>query len=215
MVMQLEVISKYLTLSDQQHEKLAKLHELILAKNEVVNLISRKDTENVETHHLLHSLALYGYLPTNKSARILDIGTGGGFPGLPLAIMYPLHEFLLVDSIKKKVDAVAEFAQQLGLENVKAQQIRAEHLKGNFDYVVSRAVTRLPVFTNWVWKNIKPGEIDGKPRGILYLRGMDFDKQEINSQIHKGFEFEFAHEIQRKFGELFFNEKFVVFLRRK
>lgn len=188
--------------------------DAVKQKNQVVNLISRKDEENLWERHILHSLAIAKMVEFGKGARVLDVGTGGGFPGLPLAIMFPNAQFTLVDSIQKKITAVNEFIQAVGIQNVQAEQIRAEKLKGNFDFVVSRAVTSLDLFTKWIWKNLKSGTHGKAERGIYYLRGPDIDPTQINSQIHRAFSFETSAQVSSLFDEPFFSTKTVVFLRR-
>lgn len=188
--------------------------EAIRKKNQAVNLISRKDEENIWERHILHSLAIAKTVEFDKGARVLDVGTGGGFPGLPLAILFPEAQFTLVDSIQKKIVAVNEFIETVDIKNATAQQIRAEKLKGNFDFVVSRAVTSLDNFTKWIWKNLKSGTHGKAQRGIYYLRGPDIDPNQINSQIHRAFSFEMSEGISTLFDEPFFSTKTVVFLRR-
>lgn len=142
--------------------------------NEKINLISRKDIGSLYEKHVLHSLAIAKVIRFTPGTKILDVGTGGGFPGIPLALFFPEVSFLLVDSIGKKIKVVQAVAEALGLENVEAKQIRAEELKMQFDFVVSRAVTSLPEFTQWVRKSISTVNRNAMPNGILYLKGGDF-----------------------------------------
>lgn len=212
--MDISLLEKYFDLTPHQKEQFGLLADAVKQKNQVVNLISRKDEENLWERHILHSLAIAKMVEFGKGARVLDVGTGGGFPGLPLAIMFPNAQFTLVDSIQKKITAVNEFIQAVGIQNVQAEQIRAEKLKGNFDFVVSRAVTSLDLFTKWIWKNLKSGTHGKAERGIYYLRGPDIDPTQINSQIHRAFSFETSAQVSSLFDEPFFSTKTVVFLRR-
>ena len=141
--------------------------------NSKINLISRKDMPNFYEHHVLHSLAIAKVLSFRTMADVLDVGTGGGFPGIPLAIMFPDTNFLLVDSIGKKIRVVQDVIEKLELKNCRAEQIRAEQVKGEFDFVVSRAVTTLGEFTGWVHGKISPLHYHKLRNGILYLKGGD------------------------------------------
>ena len=146
-----ELIYKYFPqLTERQKEQFAALLSLYQDWNAKINVISRKDMDNFYEHHVLHSLAIAKVQPFKTMAEILDVGTGGGFPGIPLAIMFPDAKFYLVDSIGKKIKVVQDVAQQLQLQNVRAEQIRAEQVQGDFDFIVSRAVTDLSQFSQWV-----------------------------------------------------------------
>ncbi|MDR2938011.1 MAG: 16S rRNA (guanine(527)-N(7))-methyltransferase RsmG [Prevotellaceae bacterium] len=164
-------------LTPQQAEQFAQLGELYRYWNERINLISRKDIELLYERHVLHSLAIAKACTFAPGARILDVGTGGGFPGIPLAIMFPQCRFMLVDSIGKKIMVVSEVAKALALQNVTALQARAETLPQHFDFVVSRAVTDLPTFMGWVWSKIARGGSSSLPNGILYLKGGDLSEE--------------------------------------
>lgn len=167
----MELIKKYFTLNTSQEKQFQMLPELYAYWNERINVISRKDIENIEERHILHSLAIAKYTHFNSGAKILDVGTGGGFPGIPLAILFPETEFLLVDSIGKKIKVVNEICRETGLSNITAIQARAEEIKQSFDFVVSRAVTEMQVFYQWVSKKIKKENLHTVPNGILYLKG--------------------------------------------
>ena len=175
----MEQIAQYFpNLTERQVEQFDLLLGLYAHWNEQINVISRKDLENFYERHVLHSLGIakvYSFLP---GAVVLDVGTGGGFPGIPLAILFPETNFVLVDSIGKKIRVVDEVAMALGLTNVKAHHMRAEQVHGTFDFVISRAVTAMPVFVDWVKNKIKKGKAaDGFPHGILYLKGGDLTEE--------------------------------------
>jgi len=174
----LELISKYFpSVTPQQRQQLEQLLPLYEDWNSKINVISRKDIEQLYERHILHSLGIAKVTGFAPGTRILDVGTGGGFPGIPLAIMFPDCEFTLVDSIGKKIKVVQEVAAALGLKNVTAINTRAENVPGKFDFVVSRAVTRLSPFYGWI-----KGKIDAKnnnvfPNGVLYLKGGDLSDE--------------------------------------
>lgn len=169
-----EIIFRYFPdLSATQQKQFQQLQELYPLWNEKINVISRKDIDNLYVNHVLHSLGIACVQRFNPGAKVLDVGTGGGFPGIPLAILFPDTHFHLVDSIGKKITVVKEVAGALGLTNVKAEQIRAEQLATSYDFVVSRAVTRLKPFYTWICKNVKKQGGHTLPNGILYLKGGD------------------------------------------
>jgi len=176
-----ELIRKYFPdLTPEQDRQFSMLQELYEYWNERINLISRKDIDKLEERHVLHSLAIAKVIQFKARTTILDVGTGGGFPGIPLAIMFPEANFLLVDSIGKKIMVVNEVVKALGLKNVKAMQIRAEDVDAKFDFVVSRAVTKMPVFLQWVKRKIRKKNFNSLNNGILYLKGGDVE-EELNS----------------------------------
>ncbi|GCD77752.1 ribosomal RNA small subunit methyltransferase G [Thermaurantimonas aggregans] len=177
----MESILKYFPeLKEEQIQKFESLKALYSEWNARINVISRKDMENFYLHHVLHSLAIARYTSFFERATVLDVGTGGGFPGIPLAIALPQVEFHLVDSIGKKIRVVQEVKNALGLENVVATQARAEGIKNSFNYIVSRAVTTLPEFAKWIKgklvKNNPPGAL---PPSVLYLKGGDITHELI------------------------------------
>ena len=172
-----KILKYFPNLTDRQKEQFAALPALYEDWNSKINVISRKDMDNFMEHHVLHSLAIAKVQPFKPMAEILDVGTGGGFPGIPLAIMFPETRFHLVDSIGKKIKVVTDVAQQLDLKNVRAEQIRAEQIKGEYDFVVSRAVTELSEFTKWVRGKLSPSHYHDLKNGILYLKGGDLEAE--------------------------------------
>lgn len=174
----MDLILKYFpNLTERQKEQFAALPELYADWNSKINVISRKDMDNFIEHHVLHSLAIAKVMQFNSMADIMDVGTGGGFPGIPLAIMFPDANFYLVDSIGKKIKVVKDVAEQLQLNNVTAEQIRAEQVKGDFDFIVSRAVTDLSQFVGWVRGKVSRSQYHKMHNGILYLKGGDLEAE--------------------------------------
>lgn len=164
-------------LSDEAVEQLGKLKALYTEWNAAINVISRKDMDAFDERHVLHSLALVKAMKFAPDSDVLDVGTGGGFPGIPLAIVYPKVNFVLCDSIGKKMKVVRAVVQALGLTNVTVHHGRAEDIKGEFDFVVSRAVTRMNRFIPWVQGKIKKQSINPWPNGILALKGGDLSDE--------------------------------------
>lgn len=167
------IISDYFKLTERQAEQFAQLDALYRDWNSKINVISRKDIDNLYEHHVLHSLAIAKWIPFQPGTTILDVGTGGGFPGIPLAILFPECQFMLIDSIGKKIKVASEIAQTLGLTNVVCKQERAEEEKQKFDFVVSRAVMPLPDLVKLVRKNISSKHKNAMPNGIVVLKGGD------------------------------------------
>lgn len=164
-------------LSAQQIQQFSQLADLYSFWNAQINVISRKDMAEFYTHHVLHSLAIARVQTFLPGSEILDVGTGGGFPGIPLAILFPQTQFVLVDSIGKKIKVVQAVAEALGLHNVVAHHNRAENISGKFDFVVSRAVTQMPDFYKWVKGKFKSVDLHPMPNGILYLKGGDLTQE--------------------------------------
>jgi len=206
----MDQIRKYFPeLSHQQLEKFEMLKPFYEEWNAAINVISRKDMDSFYERHVLHSMAIAKVLRFKKRTEILDIGTGGGFPGIPLAIMFPKANFHLVDSIGKKIKVVKNAIGYLELKNAKAEQIRAEQIHRSYDFVVSRAVTALPKFNQWAsYKIRKKGGFNDIPNGILYLKGGEFDDElkEINRPNK-------VYPISDFYEEEFFDTKFVVHIR--
>jgi 16S rRNA (guanine527-N7)-methyltransferase len=202
-----ERISHYFpTLSTLQVGQFSKLLNLYAIWNNQINVISRKDLDNFYERHVLHSLGIAKVYSFQPGTTVLDVGTGGGFPGIPLAILFPETNFVLVDSIGKKIKVVNEVATALGLTNVQAHHLRAEQVKGTFDFVISRAVTAMPVFVDWVKTKIKKGKAsDGFSNGILYLKGGDLTEE------FKGLSGKFKeYPLSNYFSEDFFETKKVI-----
>lgn len=173
-----ELILKYFPdLPQEQQKQFDALHDLYKEWNDKINVISRKDIDNLYTNHILHSLGIAKVMAFKPGASVLDVGTGGGFPGIPLAILFPETNFHLVDSINKKITVVNEVAKGAGLKNVKGEWVRAEQVKGKYDFIVSRAVTRIREFYGWVNQKVKEESIHDLDNGILYLKGGDLEEE--------------------------------------
>lgn len=164
-------------LSKQQRGQFEQLDSLYRDWNSKINVISRKDMDHFYLHHVLHALAIGKLVPFKAYTEIMDAGTGGGFPGIPLAILFPEARFYLVDSIGKKIKVVKEVAKALNLKNVEAEQIRMEQVGRTFDFIVSRAVTDLEVFTRWTFYKVQHQSFNRLPNGILYLKGMGIEDE--------------------------------------
>ncbi len=195
-------------LEDRQLDLFERFRQEFLQWNEKINLISRKDTENIYPHHILHSLAIAKACPFKPNCEILDIGTGGGFPGLPLAIMFPQTKFTLVDSIGKKIKVVQAITETLGLENVKSCQTRAEQVEGQFDFIVSRAVTTFADFIPWTKGKVSKIQYHDLPNGILYLKGGDLTEE--LSAVKRPYR---IFEISDWFEDEFFQTKKVIHIK--
>ena len=203
-----EIILKYFpNLTDEQNSQFQQLETLYKDWNEKINVISRKDIDEFYERHVLHSLGIAKIMEFADGTKVLDIGTGGGFPGIPLAILFPNVEFTLVDSIGKKITVVNAVAESLGLKNVKAYHERAEKIKDKFHFVVSRAVTQMPVFLRWLKGKFEKEQFNPKHNGVLYLKGGDLGEELA------GIKCEIYH-LKDQFGEEFFDTKKVVYLSK-
>jgi len=202
----MEVVLKYFPhLSNKQIEQFAALEGLYRYWNSQINLISRKDISDLYINHVLHSLSIAKVVHFTKNTKILDVGTGGGFPGLPLAVLYPDVDFLLVDSIGKKIKVVDQISIEIGLNNIRTMQERAENINEVFDFVVSRAVTNMTDFKKWVEGKFNKTHINSINNGILYLKGGDLS-EELRDILHT------QYEISEFFEESFFKTKKVIYI---
>ena len=192
--------------SFHQKKQLAGLFSLYDDWNSKINVISRKDMESFYERHVIHSLGIAKVISFRPGSRVLDVGTGGGFPGIPLAILFPETRFYLFDSIGKKIKVVKSISQELGLKNVETYQMRAENFQPKVDFVVSRAVTRMEFFVPWVKKNIKKKQNNKLKNGILYLKGGDLSEELMD------FPKSHCYELNLFFNSPFFETKKVVHL---
>jgi len=208
--MKAELVFKYFTtLNDEQREQFARLDALYKDWNQKINVVSRKDIDELYLRHVLHSMGIAKIQEFNEGAHILDVGTGGGFPGIPLAILFPNVNFTLVDAIGKKIKVVDEVVQGLQLENVKTHHSRVEDIPGQFDFIVSRAVAAMPTFVHWTKGKIKKDSAHQRKNGILYLKGGDLTEE------LKGYETVQVFDLNEYFEEDFFETKKVVYLPQK
>ena len=193
-----QVFKYFPDLTDRQKNQLRQLHPLYLDWNSQINVVSRKDIDQLYLRHVLHSLSIARFIRFTAGSSVLDIGTGGGFPGIPLAILFPESNFHLVDSIGKKIKVVEEIAKSIGLKNLTAQHERAEKVKGKFDFIVSRAVARTKVLYQWTHQKIKTENINKIGNGLIFLKGGDLEEE--------------MKELNRPFSEtgitIFFEEDF-------
>ena len=205
----MENITKYFpNLSDKQKEQFAALYALYYDWNSKINVISRKDIENLYLHHVLHSLAIAKYITFKPGTTIMDMGCGGGFPGIPLAIMFPEVQFHLVDSIGKKVRVAGEIAQSIGLTNVRTSHSRAEEIKDKYSFVVSRAVMQLPELVKICRKNISKEQCNALPNGIICLKGGD-----MTAETRAFKNCSEIIDISNYFAEDYFKDKKVVYVQ--
>ncbi len=204
----INLITKYFpNLSEKQLQQFGQLQELYSFWNAQINVVSRQDIENLYEKHVLHALGIAKVLSFKAGTEVLDVGTGGGFPGIPLAILFPDCHFHLVDSIGKKIKVVTEIAQAIGLTNLTAQHERAENVANEYDFIVSRAVTRLKPFYAWVKDKVKKAQYNDLKNGILYLKGGDLEEelQEFGGKYE-------LYNLSDYFTEEFFETKKVVYV---
>jgi len=203
-----DIIFQYFpNLSEAQKIQFGKLFHLYKEWNDKINVVSRKDIDNLYINHVLHSLGIAKVISFKPGSRILDVGTGGGFPGIPLAILFPESQFHLVDSIGKKITVVKNVAEGLGLKNIKAEQIRAEQIKGEYDFIVSRAVTRLKEFYGWINKKAKKKSDHELFNGILYLKGGDLEEE--LTELKRPYQ---VFDLSTYFKDEFFETKKIVYV---
>ena len=207
----MELIEKYFPeLTPVQRERFAALYDLYAAWNAKINVVSRKDFDQLYLRHVLHSLAIAKVCRFDDGARVLDVGCGGGFPSVPLAILFPGAHFTAADSIRKKITVVEGVSQSLGLTNLTPRCVRVETLPERCDYVVSRAVTAMPEFVEWIWSKIDRGQRGTLPNGILYLKGGDLAEE--LARTGKRWD---LYDIRTFFDEEVFETKKVVYTPKK
>ena len=206
--MNIDIITKYFSdISDEQRRQFEALYDLYQDWNSKINVISRKDIDNLFEHHVLHSLAIAKTIRFKDGSEILDFGTGGGFPGVPLAILFPNCHFRLIDGTGKKIRVATEVANAIGLKNCHPEHKRGEEEKGKYDFVVSRAVMPLPDLERIVRKNISTKQRNAMPNGIICLKGGN-----VESEIQPFRKYAEVSEISQWFDEEWFKEKYVIYL---
>ena len=206
----ISLIEKYFPeISSEQREQFVTLYDLYAEWNAKINVVSRKDFDQLYLRHILHSLAIAKVCQFEAGARVLDVGCGGGFPSVPLAIMFPDVKFISADSIGKKITVVKGVCEGAGIKNIDARNTRVEQIAEKFDYVVSRAVTEMPAFVKWIWTKIEKGQKGTLPNGILYLKGGDLT-EELAATKMKWKEY----NISDFFEEEFFETKKVVYTQK-
>lgn len=201
------ILKNFPNLSEEQIEQFSKLGDLYREWNEKINVISRKDMDSLYEKHILHSLGIAKVMEFSPETKVLDIGTGGGFPGIPLAILFPHVQFTLIDSIGKKITVVKEVSTGVGLKNVRAIHGRAEDLKGQFHFIVSRAVTQMPTFLRWLKGKFDKKQFNPKHNGVLYLKGGDLSEELAGLKVE-------IFNLDSYFDSEFFETKKVVYLSK-
>lgn len=205
--MGIQAVKEHFSLTALQLQQFSQLGELYRDWNSKINVISRKDIDNLYPHHILHSLAIAKVLNFQPGTTLLDVGTGGGFPGIPLAILFPECQFTLIDSIGKKVRVASEIAKAIGLSNVRCIQERAEEEKGQFDFVISRAVMPLPDLVKLVRKNVSKKHQNAMPNGLMVLKG-----GKLEGELHEFKKYVEQTPITDFFHDEWYKEKFVIYL---
>jgi 16S rRNA (guanine527-N7)-methyltransferase len=200
------ILDKFPDLSEKQISQFSKLKDLYTYWNDKINVISRKDIENIYLRHILHSLAIAKFINFKNGTTVLDLGTGGGFPGIPLSIIFPNTNFILSDSIKKKILVVNEVVKQLGLENVKSEWSRAENLNHKYDFLVTRAVAKMPKIIEWSNGNFNPISINDISNGIIALKGGDVTEELLGIEQKK------IVDIKNFFDNHYFIDKKIVYV---
>ena len=200
------ILDKFPDLSEKQISQFSKLKDLYTYWNDKINVISRKDIENIYLRHILHSLAIAKFITFKNGTTVLDLGTGGGFPGIPLSIIFPKTNFILSDSIKKKILVVNEVVKQLGLENVKSEWSRAENLNHKYDFLVTRAVAKMPKIIEWSKGNFNPISINDISNGIIALKGGDVTEELLGIEQKK------IVDIKNFFDNHYFVDKKIVYV---
>ena len=204
----IDLITKYFPeINERQKEQFNALNSLYRDWNAKINVISRKDIDNLYEHHVLHSLAIAKMIRFREGTNVLDFGTGGGFPGIPLAIMFPEANFKLIDGTGKKILVTEKVAEAIGLENVMAAQMRGEDERGKFDFVVSRAVMPLPDLMKIVRKNIAPDQHNSLPNGLLVLKGGN-----VQEEVKPFRRIAQTEAVKQWFEELWFDEKYIIYI---
>ncbi|MCC6838282.1 MAG: 16S rRNA (guanine(527)-N(7))-methyltransferase RsmG [Bacteroidia bacterium] len=204
----MSIITRYFpNLTEKQIEQFSALQSLYEHWNAQINVISRKDIESLYEKHVLHSLGIAKVMEFKPKTKIMDVGCGGGFPGIPLAILFPECSFYLVDSIGKKIKVVNEISSAIGLKNLRAEHKRAEEVKEKFEFIISRAVTEFPAFYKWVQNKISKEQFNNLPNGILYLKGGDLSEElkDFKKRV-------VLYDLKDHFKEEFFETKKVVYL---
>jgi 16S rRNA (guanine527-N7)-methyltransferase len=207
----MELLQKYFPgITPSQKQKFLAFETIFKEWNQKINLVSRKDIAYYQERHLMHSLAIANIIQFKEGTKVMDLGTGGGFPGIPLAIMFPKAKFSLIDSIHKKIRAVENMIQELELENCQAKCLRVEKDKGKYDFILGRAVKTLPVVFNWVKDRVSKNNFNSLENGLLYLKGGDITDELLQLKSHYR-----IYELSNFFDEDFFETKKVVHIFQK